>query len=95
MADINHEIKTNAAPQAVYQALTTASELAKWHTSRTENGNGKKPSLSTPRTVRLSMESSKAGCSHGGVAMRCRPGRLCGDDRPLSDLSAERWPHPD
>jgi uncharacterized protein YndB with AHSA1/START domain len=40
MAEINHEIKINAAPQDVYQALTSASELAKWHTSRTENGNG-------------------------------------------------------
>jgi hypothetical protein len=29
MADINNEIKINAAPQAIYQALTNASELAK------------------------------------------------------------------
>jgi uncharacterized protein YndB with AHSA1/START domain len=40
MAEINHEIKIDAAPLAVYQALTSPSELAKWHTSRTENGNG-------------------------------------------------------
>jgi hypothetical protein len=41
MADIKHEIKIDAAPQAVLQALTSASELTKWHTSRTENKNGK------------------------------------------------------
>ena len=44
MADINHEIKINAAPQAVYQALTTASELAKWHTAGT---NGKDDTFTT------------------------------------------------
>jgi uncharacterized protein YndB with AHSA1/START domain len=38
MPDINHEIKINAAPEAVYQALTSAAELAKWHTVGT-NGN--------------------------------------------------------
>ena len=40
MAEINHEIKVNVAPQAVYQALTSKSELTKWHTARTENGTG-------------------------------------------------------
>jgi uncharacterized protein YndB with AHSA1/START domain len=35
MADINHEIKVNAAPEDVYRALTDASELAKWHTAGT------------------------------------------------------------
>jgi uncharacterized protein YndB with AHSA1/START domain len=44
MADINHEIKINAAPQAVYQALTSASELAKWHTAGT---NGKDDTFTT------------------------------------------------
>ncbi|MDE1175927.1 MAG: SRPBCC domain-containing protein [Edaphobacter sp.] len=39
MADIDHEIKINAAPEAIYQALTNASELAKWHTAST-NGKG-------------------------------------------------------
>ena len=40
MAEINHEIKISAAPQDVYKALTSASELTKWHTSRTENSAG-------------------------------------------------------
>ena len=44
MADINHEIKINATPQAVYQALTNASELAKWHTAGT---NGKDDTFTT------------------------------------------------
>jgi hypothetical protein len=39
MADIHHEIKINAVPQAVYQALTNASELNKWHTSRIDGNN--------------------------------------------------------
>src|SRR5271155_1263894 len=47
MADINHEIKISAAPQAVYQALTSAAELTKWHTSRTENTNGKDDTFTT------------------------------------------------
>jgi uncharacterized protein YndB with AHSA1/START domain len=41
MAAITHEIKISATPQAVYQALTDASELTKWHTSKTENTNSK------------------------------------------------------
>jgi uncharacterized protein YndB with AHSA1/START domain len=46
-SDINHEIKINAAPQVVYRALTNASELTKWHTSRTENANGKDETFTT------------------------------------------------
>ncbi len=41
MADINHEIKINASPQAVYDALTTASGLRSWHTARTEPSDAK------------------------------------------------------
>jgi uncharacterized protein YndB with AHSA1/START domain len=47
MADINHEIKIGPSPQAVYQALTSAAELAKWHTSRTENRQGKDETFET------------------------------------------------
>jgi uncharacterized protein YndB with AHSA1/START domain len=41
MADINHEIKINASPQAVYNALTTASGLSNWHTAKTEPVEGR------------------------------------------------------
>lgn len=44
MADIIHEIKINAAPQAIYQALTNASEVAKWHTAGT---NGREETFTT------------------------------------------------
>jgi uncharacterized protein YndB with AHSA1/START domain len=53
MADINHEIKINAAPQAVYQALTDASELAKWHTAGT---SGKDDTFTTHPTDGPSFE---------------------------------------
>jgi uncharacterized protein YndB with AHSA1/START domain len=47
MADINHEIKINAAPEAVYQALIDASELTKWHTSKTERVNERDGNFTT------------------------------------------------
>jgi uncharacterized protein YndB with AHSA1/START domain len=34
MADINHEIKIKAPQERIYQALTTVTDLAKWHTSK-------------------------------------------------------------
>ncbi|QHS52883.1 SRPBCC domain-containing protein [Edaphobacter sp. 12200R-103] len=37
MPDINHEIKTNATPEAICLALTNAHELAKWHTAGTND----------------------------------------------------------
>ena len=40
MADINHEIKINATPQTIYQALTNTSELAKWHTADVDGKGG-------------------------------------------------------
>ena len=36
MADINHEIKIHAAPARVFQALTSLSDLTKWHTAKIE-----------------------------------------------------------
>ena len=45
--DINHEIKISASPDAVYEALTSAAELTKWQTSRTENTNGKDETFTT------------------------------------------------
>jgi uncharacterized protein YndB with AHSA1/START domain len=47
MADIHHEIKINALPEAVREALTNPSELTKWHTSRTESTNGSEQAFTT------------------------------------------------
>jgi len=84
-ADINHEIKIKAAASGVLQALTSASELTKWHTSRTEKTNGKDEFFTThtPRTTpTFEWQVIKPGLSE--VEGRCvQAGELCGHEPPV------------
>ena len=47
MTDIQHEIKIDASPQAIYQALTDASAISRWHTAQTQSTNGDHDSFTT------------------------------------------------
>jgi uncharacterized protein YndB with AHSA1/START domain len=38
VSDISHEIKIKASQERVYQALTTVSDLTKWHTAKMDGG---------------------------------------------------------
>jgi uncharacterized protein YndB with AHSA1/START domain len=105
MADINHEIKINAAPQAVYEALTSASELAKWHTSRTEKAKGKDESFTTLPTDGPTFEWKVVKPDSHTVEWQCvaGPGDSVGtrarfvlsplsDGRTLVEFSHTGWP---
>jgi uncharacterized protein YndB with AHSA1/START domain len=106
MADINHEIKINAAPQAVYEALTNASELAKWHTSRTEKA--KDESFTTYPTDGPTFEWKVVKPDSHTVEWQCvaGPGNSVGtsarfvlsplsDGRTLVEFSHTGWPETD
>jgi uncharacterized protein YndB with AHSA1/START domain len=108
MADINHEIKINAAPQAVYQALTNASELAKWHTARTEKSNGKDESFTTYPKDGPTFEWKVLKPDSHTVEWQCvaGPGHSVGtsarfvlsplsDGRTLVEFSHTGWPETD
>jgi uncharacterized protein YndB with AHSA1/START domain len=105
MADINHEIKINAAPQAVYQALTNASELSKWHTSRTEKTNDIDETFTTHPKDGPAFEWKVLKPDSDAVEWRCvaGPGHSVGtiarfqlsplgDGRTLVEFSHSGWP---
>jgi uncharacterized protein YndB with AHSA1/START domain len=105
MADINHEIKINAAPEAVYQALTSASELTKWHTSRTEKTNGKDEFFTTYPKDNPTFEWKVIKPDSRTVEWQCvaGPGHSVGtsalfkisplsDGRTLVEFSHTGWP---
>ena len=105
MADIHHEIKINAAPQAVYQALTNAPELTKWHTSRTEKTNGEEETFTTHPKDGPAFEWKVLKPDSGTVEWRCvaGPGHSVGtiarfqlsplsDGRTLVEFSHSGWP---
>jgi uncharacterized protein YndB with AHSA1/START domain len=105
MADINHEIKISASPQAVYQALTSAAELTKWHTSRTENTNGKDQTFTTHPKDGPAFEWKVVKPDAHTVEWRCvaGPGDSVGtsarfqlsplsDGRTLIEFSHSGWP---
>ncbi len=105
MADINHEIKISAAPQAIHQALTNAPELAKWHTAGT---NGKHETFTTHATDGPSFEWKVLKPDADTVEWQCVAGpghsvgtvarfRLTPSDggRTLVEFSHAGWPETD
>ncbi|MBN9616714.1 MAG: hypothetical protein BGO25_05960 [Acidobacteriales bacterium 59-55] len=102
MAEINHEIKIHASLPAIYQALTSPSELAMWHTA---GATGDHESFTTrPQDgPPFAWKISKAGddtvqweCVEGpgnspGTTARFKLSPL-GVDRTLVEFSHSGWP---
>jgi uncharacterized protein YndB with AHSA1/START domain len=108
MADINHEIKINAAPEAVYQALIDASELTKWHTSKTERVNERDGNFTTrpeegpafewkvlktdPRTIEWECVAGPGDSVGTTASFHLSP---LNDGRTLVELTHSGWPGTD
>jgi len=106
MADINHEIKINASPQAVYEALTTASGLRNWHTATIKPSEGKGETYAMHphdgpefewRIVKAEARTVEWQCVRGpghsvGTIARFELSPL-EDGRTLLEFSHSGWPH--
>jgi hypothetical protein len=105
MADIHHEIKIDAAPQAVDLALTNALEIAKWHTSRTESTNSSDEGFTTYPKDGPSFEWKVLKPDAHTIEWQCvgGPGHSAGtlarfqlsplgDGRTLVEFSHSGWP---
>ena len=106
MPEIEHEIKIKAAPNAVFDALTTADGLSGWYSAEVEDSNGgwafthtSKDDLKFAFAVTESESPSK-------VSWRCTEGpnhaegttityllSETGDGRTLVEFSHTEWPH--
>ena len=106
MADINHEIKINASPQAVYEALTTVSALRNWHTARTEPAEGTGETYAMHPQDGPDFEWKIVKADPPVVEWECvkGPGHSVGtiarfefsplaDGRTLLEFSHSGWPH--
>lgn len=105
MADINHEIKINAAPAAVYHALTSAPELSKWHTAQIKSTSGQGESFTIHPTdgpvfewkvLKPDAHTVEWQCIAGpgdaaGTIARFQLSAL-GDGRTLLEFSHSGWP---
>lgn len=108
MADINHEIKVNVAPAVVHQALTSASELSKWHTAKTENTSGKAETVTISpkdgpvfewKVLKPDAHTVEWKCTAGpgnsvGTIARFQISSLS-DGRTLVEFSHTGWPESD
>ena len=102
MADINHEIKIHAVPQDIQHALTSPSELAKWHTAdvagdhesfitRSHDGPLFAWKISRPADDTVRWECVQGPGDSPGTTAQFKLSPV-GDGRTLMEFSHSGWP---